>query len=677
MGLFDSALKVMSVDGQSEEERKLVGHVRTKVEESRSSANRISHEGMWMTNIAYLLGYDGIAFNTTSRTFQPINRASSYLQKNRIHVNKILPNVQNRLARLCKNPPRYDVRPESNDTEDKEAARLSVQVLGALWEKLTLNEKRLHLYMWVQQTGHAYMKVCWDDSLGKEMPDPMTGEYGYEGDIRADIVSPFEIFPDPTAKTFEDVTKSWLIQCKVRKLDYFKIQYPEKGHLVKEEEAWLLSAQYEQRINSLNSRGPSSSGMQEALKHSAIEMIKYEARSKDYPNGRMIICANGILLADKELPTGEIPFAKFDDIVIGGKYYSECAITHARPIQDQYNETIRRRAQWTKKLLAGKYAAARGSGLAQESLNDESGEVVYYTPVPSAPNSGAPEAMQVPNIPQWAYTEEDRLENMLGEVFGISQVSKGEMPSASIPAIGMQLLTEQDDTRIGITTEQHEHAWARVGRLILKHVEFGYDLPRKLKIAGSNLSYTVRELTGDDLKGNTDVYVIRGSTVPGSKTLKRQDIINTFNLGLLGDPKDPKVREKVLADLEFGDYQNMWEDYGLDMAQIKRRMQIVETGRPIPVDDYDNHALWIQEINRYRKTDKFESLPPQTQQLFTELMHAHADAILKLTQPPPPPPPPPVPMPDASTLDQAGGLHTPPPPMGGPEAGHPPPPEGT
>ena len=391
-----------------------------------------------MTNIAYLLGYDGIAFNSMTRQFQPINKTASYLKKNRIHVNKILPAAQNRLARLCKNPPAYDVMPESNSVDDKDAARLALQTLEGMWRKLSIDKKRIFLYMWVQQCGHAWMKVSWDTQAGKLMPDLDDSGNAYEGDVRCDVISPFEIFPDPMAKTDDDILDSWLVMAKVRKLDYFKSHYPEKGHLVKEEDAWLLSAQYEQRINSLNTRGPSSSGLQESMKNSAIEMIKYEARSSKYPNGRMISCANGILLEDKELPCGEIPFRKFDDTVIGGKFYSETPVTHARPIQDQYNETVRRRAEWTRKLLAGKYKAARGSGLASEAMSDESGEIVYFDPVPGSPDG--PEAVEVPMMPEWAYTEENNLNLMLNEIFGLSDVSKGILPSSSIPAIGMQLL---------------------------------------------------------------------------------------------------------------------------------------------------------------------------------------------------------------------------------------------
>ena len=637
------------------------------VEEVRASASRIAHEGIWMTNIAYLLGYDGLTYNTTTRSFQPINRASSYLKKNRIHVNKILPTIQNRLARLCKNPPAYDVRPESNSTEDKEAARLSLQTLEAMWEKLTINKKRIFLYMWLQQCGHAWGKVSWDVTMGDRLDDPLeeededgeAPEVQYQGDVRFDAVSPFEIFPDPSAKTDDEVLETWLIQAKVRKLDYFKSHY-KLGHLVKEEGTWLLSSQYEERINSLNNRGPAGSSLTDAGKNSAIELIKYEARSSDYPNGRMIVVANEIKLEDKELPVGEIPFRKFDDTIIAGKLYSESVITHLRPLQDNYNEAKRRTSEWMKRMLAGKYKAARGSELAQEAMNDESGEIVYYTPIPNAP--GGPEPIVIPPLPNWALNLQKQDVEDINDISGISEVSRGTLPSASIPAIGMQLLTEQDDTRIGVMTEQHEYAWAGIGKLVLKHIEKFYVLPRKLKMSGPDLAYSVREVCGDDLKGNTDVMVIRGSTLPGSKTLNRQDIMNVYNGGLLGDPKDPKVREKTLDLLEFGDVTGVWEDMALDKNQIKRVMDALEKGDPVNISEFDNHVVWLLELNKYRKSDKWDTLDPTIQAHFINTMEGCLQALIKMNSPAPNPAPQagmmnptgPTPLPTAGATPQPG-----------------------
>lgn len=592
-----------------------------------------------MTNIAYLSGYNNVKYNTVARKFEPINRAAAYVgRQGSLSVNKVLSTVQNRLARLCKNPPKYDVRPESNEQDDKDAARLALETLQGLWDKCDLGQKRILLEMWVMQCGHAYAKACWDPTLGKELPDPSGRGITYEGDLRVDIVSAFEVYPDELAKSFDEVLRSSLTQAKVRKLDYFRSQYPDRGAAVKEEECWLLSAQYEQRVNTMNVRGPSNAGT-EQMKNSAIELVRYEARSQKYPNGRMIVVANGVVLRDDELPVGEIPFAKFDDILVAGKYYAESVITHCIPIQDAFNETVRRRADWTRKLLAGKYHAFRGTNLSQESLNDQSGEVLFSDPVPSAPDGGRPLPMQVPMIPQYAYLEEERLEKMFNDISGISEVSRGQLPAAGIPAIGMQLLTEQDDTRIGIETEQHEHAWARTLSLMLKYVGKYYKTPRKLKLAGRMGQYNVKEVTGDMLKGASDVIVIRGSTLPGSKSLRRQEILNAWQMGILGNPTDEKVRQQVAEMLEFGDVAEMWERNSLINNQIKRGIELIEKGVEVEVSEFDNHPMWILKLDDYRISDKFLTLSPQGQEALMLCLEKHLQYMVDMTTPPAGPPP--------------------------------------
>jgi hypothetical protein len=606
---------------------RLVAHVKDKVMETRSSGSRITHEGIWMTNIAYLLGFDSVYYDTTTRQFKVVGQGKQYLARNRIHVNKILPTVQNRLARLCKNPPRYDVRPKSSDIEDKEAAELSLQILNMVFDVQKVNRKRIPLMMWVQQCGHAYLKVTFDDQLGNPIEE-VDGSVKYEGDIRIDVVSSFEVFPDPLAKDMDEA--QWVVQAKVRKLDYFKSHYPERGHLVKEEGAWLLSAQYEARINQLNNQGPSTSGVQMALKNAAIELCYYERRSEKHPNGRMIICANGVLLKDDELPVGEFPLVKFDDVVVAGKFYSESLITHLRPIQDQYNRTITKRADWTNKLLAGKYIAAKGHGMRQESLNDASGECLTYNVVPNAP---PPSALAIPVIPAYAYTEEERLDGMINDISGIGEVSRGNLPSAGIPAIGMQILIEQDDTRIGITIEQHEEAWAGVARLILLYAEQYYQTERLLKISGKQGEYTIKKFRGVDIKGNNDVIVIRGSTLPGSKALKRQDIMNLYQQGLIGNPQDPSVKSAVLSAMEQGDVAEFWDDLHLDQQNIEEAITMLEQGVTPPFDEMDNHMLYIKRLNQYRKTDKYKHLPMQIRLGFARFREEHVQCQMHIMNP--------------------------------------------
>jgi hypothetical protein len=218
-------------------------------------------------------------------------------------------------------------------------------------------------------------------------------------------------------------------------------------------------------------------------------------------------------------------------------------------------------------------------------------------------------------IPNYAYQEEDRLQGSMFDISGINEVSRGQVPTAGIPAIGMQFLMEQDDTRIGIVTENNENGWAAVGTLVLKYVEKYYVMERLIKIAGPRLEYTVKSLVGKDIRHNTDVMVIRGSTLPGSKVLKRQEILNLRSQGLFGNPNDPQVIQKVMDMLEYGDSYLAWEEQGIDMVQIENDIELIEQEIIPDLNEFDNHELHIKRKNLYRKSDKLKKLSDTAQKI--------------------------------------------------------------
>lgn len=616
-----------SISDQTKDDQELCAFVKRKVEDVRGQASRIAHEGIWMTNIAYALGFDSVYYDTSTRQYKPVGGPLRFPSRNRVHANLILPAMQNRLARMCKNEPRWETVPEDQSIEARERASLDYDLLIDLWDKLSLSEKRLELGMWLQQCGHSYLIASFDEEAGDPLVDPITGEFlGFEGDIKVEVGSAFEFFPDPKAKNLREA--QWCVRAKVRDLTYFKNKY-NRGELVKEESAWLLSLQYELRINSLNNTGPNTSGVQEQMKHAAIELSYYEKRSEKYPQGRHVISANGVLLKNDELTIGEFPFEKFDDIKVAGKYYSEAAVTHARPLQDQYNRNLVRTSEWTNKLLAGKYMAARGHGLSNEALNDRSGEVLEYDFVPNCPPPGP---MTVPMIPEYVYSERKELQTDLFDQFGLSEVSRGQLPSAGIPAVGMQLLIEQDETRIGIEIESHEHSWAHFMTKVLKFANRCYKTQRQIKKKGHS-GYRFIDFSGDDLSSQPDVRVVRGSTIPTSRALRRQDILNAYSQGLMGNPQDPSVKEMVLGELEYGNNSDIWKDYRLDMGQISEVIETIKHGGSPEFNKLDNHALHIIQLNRFRKSDSYQELDPQEKNMVEFLLDEHAKAATQFANP--------------------------------------------
>lgn len=622
--------KLEHVNDQVSGERDLAQYIKAEVEERRNTASRITSEGQWLTNAAYLLGFGNMYYDTSIRIFRPINLPSRQFKGTRVEFNFILPNIQNRLARLTKSAPRYEVKPNSTSDEDREAARLGEYIIAQVWDQQRVNKKRLAMMMSMQQNGFAFFKTSWDPALGPKMP--MLNDEGKVifkslGDIRVDVVTAFEWFPDLLAKSQEELTSG--IHAKIRPISYFRTQYPDRGHLVSPEGVWLQSLDYESRINSFNAQTGTGSGSN-YVKNSAIELSYYETPNYKNPLGRHVIVANGVVLKDDTLPIDEVPFSKFDDILIGSRYNSESTITHLRNLQDQYNRNLTKRSQWLNRTLMGKFLAAKGHGLAKEAFNDQSGEIVEFNPVPNAP---PPTYIQVPPIPSYAYQEDDYIKGMMNEICGNQEIDKGNLPSAGIPAIGMQYLSELSDTRIGTITENNEHAFADLGRHILKFVFKYYDYPRVLKIAGAGMEYAVKSFIGADLKGNFDVAVVRGSTLPGSKVLKRQEIINLHQQGYLGDPSDPKVRENVLNMLEYGDVSEAWKDHSLDMAQIQKHLKMIQDEIDPPVSEFDNHPLFIQELNRFRKSEKFETMSDLSKSKLFLCMERHLNEVTDMLHP--------------------------------------------
>lgn len=133
--------------------------------------------------------------------------------------------------------------------------------------------------------------------------------------------------------------------------------------------------------------------------------------------------------------------------------------------------------------------------------------------------------------------------------------------------------------------------------------------------------------------------VVRGSSVPTSRSLRRQDILNTYQLGLLGNPGDPALRMKVMQQLEFGDTSGMWTQFSSTKAQIKKMIDDIEKGvittenAAQSVSQYDDHVLFLMDLNEYRKSEKYEAIPPEQKEAFLRVMDAHLEWQARITNP--------------------------------------------
>jgi hypothetical protein len=77
----------------------------------------------------------------------------------------------------------------------------------------------------------------------------------------------------------------------------------------------------------------------------------------------------------------------------------------------------------------------------------------------------------------------------------------------------------------------------------------------------------------------------------------------------------------------------MWQDYAIDMRQIKQHLTMIEEGEQPPVHEADNHELFIQEYNRFRKSDKYKRMNTNSQALLLAGIEEHLQALINLANP--------------------------------------------
>ncbi len=104
------------------------------------------------------------------------------------------------------------------------------------------------------------------------------------------------------------------------------------------------------------------------------------------------------------------------------------------------------------------------------------------------------------------------------------------------------------------------------------------------------------------------------------------------------------------------------------MAQIQRGIkQIEERHEKPPVSEFDDHALWIQELDDYRISDKYMKLDDEQKQMVLQTMNEHTDWIQQMVAPQPDPDTDPSLKPTTAAQDNADQIAQQPPPQAGPE----------
>ena len=551
--------------------------------DARAEARR-PFETQWRLNINF---YMGNQFCTALPTGEIADVERDYYWQEREVFNHVSSLVETRQAKLNSVRPTLTVRPFSSDDNDIKTAKNSSKILSSTCDKLDMDGVLAEGTMWSEICGTAFYYVGWDDQAGLDI-----GDGTHEGDVTIDVVSPFEIYPDNVGAQNLDDCRS-IIRARAVPVDEIKRIY---GKTVKPENIDVASFAQIPNGGGLVSESVINKLSSAAAADSAVVIERYTLPTKEHPRGVHAVVANGVLLSYGDLPYRNgvdgkytFPFIKQVSLNAAGCFFGTSIVERSIPVQRAYNAVKNRKHEFLNRLSMGVMAVEDGSvdvdGLEQDGISP--GKILVY-------RQGAtpPRMIDCGAVPSGFDAEEARLLNEFTQISGVSEIMRSSTAaSGSMSGVALQLLIEQDDTRLSLSAEYVRVAAREIARHILRlYKQFGSDA-RLSRIAGDSgkielLKWSASDISSDDVVFETD------NSIMSTPALRQNMLLELYKMGLMFDGEgkmSDSAKHKFLDLLGYGGWD---ATMGLESVHIGRAE--TENAKGIfEINEFDDHALHI------------------------------------------------------------------------------------
>jgi len=508
--------------------------------------------------------------------------------------NHIAPIIEARLAKFTRVNTRVNVRPASASDNDINIAKLSVKLIEAAQMDNNFFGLAASANYWSEIAGTSFYKVVWNKKGG------MTESGAPEGGISIQVCPPYELYPDTLSAPGLESCRS-IIHAKAYPVRTIEDIW---GVTVESGEVSVIS------MDAADSGGAGVPGRSFQVSNSskeghAVVIERYEAPSKERPEGRLKIVSGGCLLFEGSLPYKNgadgargFPFVRQTAFEQPASFFGVSLIERLIPVQRAYNAVKNRKHEFINRLSTGVLAVEDGSvdidSLEQEGLSP--GKVLVYRQ-----GSVPPQLMNPGTVPGELRDEEDRLLAEFVSVSGVSDYLNSSTISSTVSGYALSLLLEQDYARLSVTTESIRNAVRTLSKHILRLYRQFAKSSRMARISGDNgelevISFLGSELTSDDIVLEADSDLVETLAV------RRSKVEELLKLGLLSDENGKisnRNREKILEMVGFGN----WEAArSLDEAHIRKAAienAELKDGKDPGIEDIDDHDIHVTEHARF------------------------------------------------------------------------------
>lgn len=638
---------------------------------------RLSYEQQWLKNIAMYIGDQYVVWDRTRGDLVTPPRPAHRV---RMVNNLIMPYVRNAIARVIKKDPVVSVEPATSDDEDVRVSKVSSHVVKYYQRYLNMSQIRIECLVWLMTTGLGFLRVGWNPNKGAEMVvtpydimqrvsmygedatqlyedadgefQEMTGvdsgSYSvYSGEIEVEALSPFEVLWDASVN-FKD--SPWVMVSKTRNMDFVNENWPDRIEEISGKSATrdeTNTRYFENRLVNMHS----SSSLSNSEKVDTSEMVVvhelFVKPCKKYKNGHYAVVIDGVVLESGDNPYRGIPISACSEVVVPGRPIPGSVIEQLIPLQHDYNKTLSQMQENRNKMSNPKVLVPSGS-VGKFAFTDAPGEVVEYNPV----NGARPEYLAPTGLPSYVLEHMQQVRADFEDISGQHEVTNAKAPGGVTAGYALEILAEQDDTRLGPVIKSYERCESEAMRNLLKILRMFVVEERMITLTGREYQYDMDiYFSGNGLVGpnesnpNVNYYDVQIDITSGmtdSQAARKETVFELINRGWL-DPKNEHDRMVVFGALNMDGKQSRWlEEQERDEAKAMMETRKMQRGEFVPVMRYENHFVeWFQH-NRFRKSEEFKTLPPQLQQMFNRHCDEHESWMKGIDPNAPPPPPQPM-----------------------------------
>lgn len=602
----------------------------------------------WYMNLSYYLGEQWVMWNR-GRIERPKLESWRILFTD----NRIMPAVVSRVARATKIRPTFICVPDTLEDDDMTATEMGEKVLDDDWDVLNLDQKHLLAQFWKDICGAGFWKLMWDKTQGNKIevlagPDGQpirtangapirtdsqdaqlmheaAQQMGYEGQLktkevaegfaRVEVISPFELYPDPLAETLDEC--EYIFEEKIRSKQYVEERYGIEGL---EEDAEIPVGIAESRMTAYGAGSPKKD------KAKGVKVFEGFFRPcAKYSEGRNVVWINNEIRVDqsaKKSPYGKFPYVMFSSNIAPGRFWPRAVVSDMRPPQTDLNKIQSQIRENAMRIGNPPIAISREANV---EWDGRPGAKVYFSDVVQ---NALPQPIEMPEVPGYVRQEVERIETSLMEISGLHDISQGKVPTGVTAASAINLLQEADDSRLGPEIQLMEKSIATAGEYLLEIHEKFDSLSRTIRLMGEDSNWDIATYSPDIFKRIKNVKVESGSGMPQSKAARQAAMQEMLGMALqYGVPLNQRAMRKFFKDYELGGLERLFQDIENDESQVAREHRhlyaMSKRTETLPINIQDDDDLHIEAHKDEMKTAKFEKQNINVQAAFNAHLKEH------------------------------------------------------